>query len=475
MKSNKSGRIALRGGAYSLIISLVVLALVVVANLFAGTLPASLTKLDISSSQLYSVTSNTKVVVNALEEDVTIYWIVQSGQEDEILENLLAKYESLSSHIAVVKKNPDVFPTFAEQYTDETLQNNSLVVEAGERYRYVGYDDIYLQESDMYSYTYTTSFDGEGAITSAIDYVVSKDLPQLYVLEGHGEWELPATFADQVEKENMEINTLSLLTVEGVPEEADCLLIYSPESDISEDEKTKLADFVAGGGKLFVMAGPTEEDSLTNLYSLLADYGVEKTEGIVVEEDQNYSFYGYPYILLPQMNSHAITDSLIAANYYALLPLASGLSITGSSGTAIVTELLSTSDSAFSKAAGFALETYEKEEGDTDGPFALAVDIEDESGGEILWFASSDFLQDYYNAYASGANVDLAMNALSHLVGETEAVAIRSKSLNYNYLTISSSAASTLKILMIGVFPLTYLAVGVVVLVQRRRRQNETV
>ena len=35
-----------------------------------------MTKYDISSTKLYSVTSNTKVVVNALEQDVTIYWIV---------------------------------------------------------------------------------------------------------------------------------------------------------------------------------------------------------------------------------------------------------------------------------------------------------------------------------------------------------------------------------------------------------------
>lgn len=475
MKNGKSNRTALRGGAYSLVISLVVLALVVVVNLFAKALPASLTKLDISSSKLYSITSNTKVVVNALEQDVTIYWIVQAGQEDEIIENLLAKYESLSEHISVVKKNPDVYPTFAEQYTDESLQNNSLVVECGERSRYVGYDDIYLQEADIYSYTYTTSFDGEGAITSAIDYVVSEDLPQLYVLEGHGEWELPATFSDQITKENMELNTLSLLTVEAVPEEADCLIIYGPESDISEDETAKLADFVQNGGKLLVMAGPTEEDGLTNLYSLLADYGVEKAEGIVVEENQDYYFYGAPYVLLPALNSHAVTDSLLAENYYALLPLSHGLSLSGNSGTATVTELLSTSATAFSKAAGFALETYEKEEGDTDGPFALAVAIEDESGGELIWFGSAEFLQDYYNAYASGANVDLAMNALSHLVGETEAIAIRSKSLNYNYLTISATASSTLKILMIGIFPLTYLAIGVVVLVTRRRRQNEAV
>ena len=80
-----------------------------------------------------------------------------------------------------------------------------------------------------------------------------------------------------------------------------------------------------------------------------------------------------------------------------------------------------------------------------------------------------------YNAYSSGANVDMAMNALSSLVGEREAIAIRSKSLNYNYLTISASTSSVLQGLMIGVFPLAYLAIGIVVIVRKRRLQNETV
>ena len=186
-----------------------------------------MTKYDISSTKLYSVTSNTKVVVNALEQDVTIYWIVQSGKEDDIIENLLSKYETLSGHIKVVKKNPDVFPTFTEQYTNETVQNNSLIVECGDRSRFIGYDDIYIQEADVYSYSYNTSFDGEGAITSAIDYVVSEELPQLYMLEGHGEAELPATFSEQIEKENIEVSSFSLLTVDSVPEEADCVLIYA--------------------------------------------------------------------------------------------------------------------------------------------------------------------------------------------------------------------------------------------------------
>lgn len=467
-------QVALLGGSYSLVISVVVLALLIVANIFVSALPTNLTKYDISSTKLYSITSNTKVVVNALEQDVTIYWIVQAGEEDDVIENLLGKYESLSDHISVVKRNPDVYPTFAEQYTDEDVPNNSLVVECGDRYRYISYNDIYVSESNMYSYSYSTSFDGEGAITSAIDYVVTEDLPQLYVLEGHGEAELPSTFSDQLEKENYELNTLSLLTVDEVPEEADCILIYAPSTDLSEEEVTMLQDYVSNGGKLMVSAGTTENGSLPNLYSLLENYGITAAEGIVVEGDREHYAFGMPYVLMPDIASSDITDSLTEENYYVLMPISQGMTV-GSTTNGTVTSLLTTSDTAFSKVAGYSLETYEKEDGDIDGPFSVAVSIEDQGGGQIVWFSSSVFLEDMYNAYSSGANVDLAMNSLSWLVGEREAISIRSKSLNYNYLTISDSTSSLLKGLMIGVFPLAYLCIGITVILVKRKVQNETV
>ena len=473
-----SNRNALRGGSYSLAVSVVVLAILIVVNIFASALPASVTKYDISAARLYSITSNTKVVVNTLEQDVTIYWVVQSGQEDAVIENLLGKYDSLSDHIQVVKKNPDVYPTFAEQYTDEMMQNNSLIVECGNRSRFIGYDDIYIQEADIYSYSYNTSFDGEGAITSAIDYVVSEEFPQLYILEGHGEADLPASFQEQIQKENMETQLLSLLTVDTIPEDVDCVVIYAPKSDISEEEKKILADYAAEGGKLFVVAGPVQDGMLENLYDLLADYGVEANEGIVVEGDRDH-YNGFlrqgPMALLPDMNSNTITDSLIEENYYPMMPVSLGLTVTEDFGSGTVTELLTTSNAAYSKRAGYGMTDYKKEANDIDGPFTLAVSIETVGEGQIVWFTSSYFLEDAYNAASSGANSNLGMNALSSLIGETEAMAIRSKSLNYNYLTINSSTASLLKVMMIGAFPLLYLGIGICVALKRRRLQNEPV
>ena len=470
-KPRKNPTGAMRGGMYSAVVTAVVLAILIAVNVAVSALPASATEYDISASKLYSVTSNTKSVVNALTEDVTIYWIVQADQEDAVIEKLLDRYASLSDHIEVEKRNPDVYPTFAEEYIDEgdAVYNNSLVVECGERSRYIPYTDIYITDADMYSYSYSTSFDGEGAITSAIDYVTNPDQPSAYTLTGHGESELPATFADSLEKENITLEELSLLNTDEIPEDADVLIVYAPQSDISEDEAEMLSDYVSGGGKLLVMAGPVQDAELTNLYSILEPYGVTPVEGVVVEGDRAHYALTTPAALMPDMASSTITDALIEEGYYIIMPVASGLEVGTNSTSATVTSLLTTSDAAFSKLASHDMTTYEKEDGDIDGPFSLAVSVEYGDGGGIVWFSSSSYLNDLYNAYSSGANNDLTMNAVSSLVGESEAMAIRSKSLNYNYLTISDSTAGLLKVLMIGVLPLAFLAAGIAVVVRRRR------
>lgn len=457
-------------GGYSVVLALIVLAILVAVNVLFSVLPSKFTQFDISAAQLYSLTSDTKVVATNLDKDVTIYWITQAGQESTVLDKLLDRYQDLSDLITVVKKDPDIYPTFAQQYTDETVVNNSLVVECGDKSRYISYDDIYQVDTASY---YTTgsvsqSFDGEGQITSAIDYVVSDELPKIYLLSGHGEVALSDTFSNELTRSNYEtVEDFSLLNVDEIPEDCDALLINAPTSDISDEELTMLRDYVQGGGKLLVLSGPQKEASLTNLDTLLADYDVTVSDGIVVDTDREHYAFTAPYVLMPDIESSDITDPLTEESSHVIVPIAQGLTV-GSNGS--VTALLTTSDEAFNKAAGYAMTTYEKEDGDTDGPFTLAVSITDSTAeGKIVWVASDYLLDDTYNSYSSGANLDLVMNGLSWMIGKNDAVSIRAKSLNNSYLTISSSSATVLKVVMIDVIPVCFLLLGIDEVLRRRK------
>ncbi len=458
-------------GGYSFVISIIVLAIVIAINVFMSLLPATVTQYDISAAQLYSLTSSSKAVVGNLEDDVTIYWICQSGQESTVIEKLLDVYDSLSDKLTVEKKDPDTYPTFASNYTSETVTNNSLIVVSGDKSRYISYESMYEVDSSSY---YTTgsvsqSFDGENQITTAIDYVVSDELPQVYVLTGHGEADMSTTMESALESGNMETTEFSLLNEDEIPEDADVILINSPSSDLSEEEVTILEDYIDNGGHIVVLSGTQQEGELTNFETLLAYVGVSMTDGIVIDTNRDNYAFDYPYFLLPTIDSSDITDALIEENSNVIMPIAAGLTIDNAADAYTVTSLLDTSSSAYSKAAGYDISTYEKEDGDVDGPFSLAIAAENSNDGSLVWIASDYLLEDQYNSYSSGANEDFFMNAMSWKMADTESLSIRSKSLDYNYLTISESAATLLKVIMIGVLPVGYLLYGIDEVVRRRK------
>lgn len=142
-----------RAGGYSMLVCALAVAIAVVVNLVAGAMPESVTKVDVTKQKLFTLSARSESLVAALDTDVTVYWVVQSGQEDSNLRQLLDQYSARSSHLKIVTRDPDVYPDFLSKYGATETYNNSLVVESKDRYRYLSFYDIYTY--DMSSY-YTT-------------------------------------------------------------------------------------------------------------------------------------------------------------------------------------------------------------------------------------------------------------------------------------------------------------------------------
>lgn len=466
-----------RAGGYSIAAAVVVLAIAIFANILVNALPAKYTQFDITSGQLFTISQQTETILKNLKAPVTFYWIVRDGYEDSTIEQLLKRYEALSDQVKLVKKDPDIYPTFAQQYTANYTEN-SVIVEYGQRFRYVDYYDIYAYDYTNYYYdgSYTVSFAGEGALTSAVDYVISENLPKLYFLTGHGESSLSDTFSTAVQRENMETAELSLLTVEAVPEDADAIMICAPTSDISREEKEMLEAWLKTGGNLFYISAPPQGEPLANLEAVMASYGVTANEGILVENARNYYAFDTPYYLLPQYGYHAITTPLTQNNSHVVLPLAQGLTHSQDRPeTVTITDLLTTSNSAISKIAGWSMATYEKEEGDIEGPFSVAVAITDaiseETTSHLVWVTSPLLLDDSANQMVSGGNQDFFLNCLNWMCEQEESsLTIHTKTLENEYLTMDSGVAGYYTILIIGVIPLTYLGIGIYIFRRRKRR-----
>ena len=465
----------LRNGSYSTLLIVIFVAIVVVINMIVGKLPSKYTQIDISDQQLYSIGDETKKVLNNLDKDVTIYQIAQSGSEDETISNLLQKYADESKHVKVELKDPVVSPKFVSEYTSDQESSNSLIVVCGDRNKVVNYNDMYESTMDYNTYNYqTTGFDGEGQITSAIAYVTTENLPVLYTLEGHGEKELDSTIKEDIEKANMEIKTLNLISEGSVPDDAACLLIDSPSSDISEDEKTALLDYLENGGKAMVFSDYTES-TLSNFAAVLENYGVKAADGIVFEGDNQHYGMQMPYYLLPTVNSTDASSETASSGYYIIMPYAQGIQkLDDVRDTVTVEDILTTSDSAYSK-TNLQSETLEKEDGDVEGPFALGVSIKEDVGDgkktQIIYYSSSYIMDSQMNQLVSGGNEKLVTESLNSMVSteETTTVSIPSKSLEVSYLTISDYDASFWKICTIGLIPGIFLVAGFVIWFKRRK------
>lgn len=460
-------------GGYSAMASIVVAAIALLVILLVNKIPSSYTKLDLTSSQLYSISDETKDFLSGLEEEVTIYWVVQSGQEDSTLEQVLENYESTSSNIKVEKKDPVVYPNFTDQYTSDEVYDNSLVVTCGDVSRFISYYDIYTMDSfDYTTYSYSYSFDGEGKITSAIDYVTSEDQVKVYSLTGHGE-SLNSTVEDAVSQQNMELEELSLLTEASVPEDAQCLIISAPTSDISEEELEKIKTYLESGGNLLLVTDYLENDT-PNLDALMENYGVEKVNGLVVEGDLNHSLSGYPYYLLPNIESHDITSDIKDEGYYILMPLAHGILETESHRSSLsISPLMTTSDEAYVKTDAYNMETIEKEDGDQDGPFYLGVAITEtveDVETNVVWIANSSMFESEINQMVGGSNVNLFINSINWMCDVEDSIVIPAKSMASESLTLSSAAGSGFSVLFIGVIPAVFIVAGLVVWLKRRRR-----
>ena len=463
-------------GTYTAGATAIVLAILVVINLLVSTLPEKFTEFDLSGSDLYDLAEQTETVVGGLENDVTIYWIVQDNNEDSTLEKTLARYEDLSKHITIEKIDPVENPNFAYQYTSDDIYNNSLVVkcEATGKSRYVSYYDIYESSYDE-NYNTVTEYNGEGELTSAINFVTSDEMATVYYLSGHGEEEIPDNLTEALTNENISLESLNLLTEDSVPEDCKALLIYSPASDISKDEVKKIESYLESNGNLMLFTD-CEHENLTNLESIMEDRGVTAVDGMVVESNKNYYMSNYPNYLVPAITSHDITDPIIDGNYRILMPIAQGLEVTNDSDDDVeVDVLLSTTSEAYSKADGVNATKAAFEDGDieSDGGFALAVAITDQTDtgeAKIVWTTSTSLISEQIDQLVSGADMDFVTNAFGWLCEMEDTISIHAKTISYDYLTLTSAQSGRWTMLMVIVIPLGTLIAGIVVWLKRRKK-----
>ena len=460
-------------GLYSLLLCVVVTAIVFGVNLLFSLLPQDKTKIDTTAQGIYTLSEQTKDVLGALSEDVELYLITEPGKEDEYTRRLLDSYADHTDKVRLQQINPLTNPLFASAYTDQTVENNSVIVASAKRSKVVLSTDMYTYGFDYVYYTYATVFNGESLLTNAIRYVTDPDVPVVYALTGHGEIAVSEALSGSVSNENIDVREWDLLSAGKIPDDAEAILIFSPTSDIAKEEKDLLTAFLDKGGDLILVSGYTGL-AMENLYSLMAGCGMEPMTGVVIEGDDAYSLSGYAYYLLPDMEKEAINEPLIDAGRRVLVPAAMGIGENDHRSSLSVRPLYTTSGEAYLKKDPEGTDNFAQEEGDIPGSYHVGMISEETHGEETsrtVWFASDMMFTAQVDELSSGTNASCFANALSYVTERSDGITVREKSTITPYLTITTAFKNTMLIVTAVLLPLACLLAGAWILIRRRRRQ----
>lgn len=464
--------IKFKGGAYTTAVSLVVIVIILLVNIIVTELGI---QIDVTSDNLYTLTDTTKDYVKSIDDEVTLYYLVEAGNEDQQTKEVVDEYKSLGGNIKVEYKDPVLNPQFSKNYVDDDISQNSVIVvnQTSGKAKYVDYSSMYLTEVDYNTMQQSvTGIDVEGKITSAIQYVTAENLPIMYIVEGHGEMETSTILTDSMDKENITAKTFNTLTSEKVPEDCSLLLVKAPSTDYTDKEVDIIKEYLQNGGDAIFLLDNVSK-TLPNMNRLLEYYGITTVDGMVVETDPNHYMGQYMNNLVPNIENHGITSNLTKDQKAVVIPIGTGIELLDTARSTIETEyLLRTSESAFSKTNAEST-SVNKEEGDIDGPFTLGMVLSENYNDvetKIVVLGSPLVIEDSLLSYQSVGNLELFLGSINYVVDREESLAINSRSYGLEQLYLTGSQVYFWAAVVVIVIPAATLIAGGIIVYKRRKK-----
>ena len=520
-------------GTYSFVMGAVVLAVLIVANLLVGALPAKVSRFDTSNMGLTEISDETARFVSKMDEDVTIYWLCENGEVDEQFRLLLTRYEEAGKHIKVEIVDPLANPTFTKEYSVSTLSAFSFIVESDRRFAILDFMDMYyftntlfaaayqmypqyipqellrpmslaslesacsqygsmiaymmaqqgINVQDVTAYNTIHSFCGEAKLTAALDYVTQEYIPHAYLLTGHegaseeGKKVPPEELMELLDSMGMGVQELNLQVAQSVPADANCLILFAPESDLSAHEATLIKDYINAGGSLMLTTAPEVVESCPNLQSVTALFGLTAAPGLVEEGDTSF-ISGSRFTLVPTVSTeHTATAYVTSGNFKPQMPNSHAITQAETLPTGVtVTPLFTTSDKANRVSVadtGVTLGTAGKLHVAVAATKSIPLSDGTADTAHITWFGSTEAFTDKYAEATSGGNYYF-LGATAGFMSESFVSAyeeLAAAPLTTQYLTgLNDGAIAGIGIVTVLVLPIGLLVTGIVIWVKRKRR-----
>ena len=462
-QSNDSKR-----GSYTLAMTSIVIAIVIIFNMIVNLIPENKRQFDISSTNIYEISSKSKKIINKVDHDVTFYVLAEKSSTDKRIKTFINKYASLSDKIHIKWIDPVLHPSALTKYGAE---ENNIVISCKKTNRTttVSFDDILVSSASYYSTSSSaSSFDGDGQLTSALNYVTSDKEYKAYYTSGHGESSLSSEVTSLLTKSRISTSDLLLMTATSIPDDCDLLIIDGATSDFTKDEVKLLSSYLKRGGKVVTLLAQTNK-SMKNLYGLLKDYGLTVQSGYIADTERSYQ--GNYYYLIPNLSVSGDMASGISSNSVMMIN-SKGMTQSTPARDSISTDSFMTTSSN-----GYAV-TEKKQ---TQGTYVLgatsteSVKVKNSKGKKVtkesrLTVYGSNMLIDEQitSSFSSLENLTLFTNSVTASLDNADNVSISPKNLEVSYNTIAHPGPFS--ILVVFVIPVGLIIGGFIVWFRRRRR-----
>ena len=464
-------------------LTIVLVALILVAfvalNLWVKSL--DITDIDFTKEKLYTLSEESKKQISNINDKIVIYFF---GYEDGSTAVDLAKQyskenENISVEIIDITERTDLASKYEIKDGEQTI-----IIESEDK-------NISLSSYDLYDVDYTTSQYSdvtEQKLTNGILTVSMVNVPKVYFLTGHNEYDMDthmATFSKKLQNEVYDIQKLNLLVKNEVPTDCAVLVICSPEKDFTDLETELITNYINNGGKILWLNDPySHEGTLVNVQKILDLYGVElSNEGVVFEQDTNRMLVQTPYMILPEIKYTSLTGDL--SDKGTVLLINSGIikikDAEKLEELGVTSEpILESSEKSFFR-TNLKLQSYTATEEDQKGSNILGAlmqkKIDDNKTSELIVYSNNLFAADYpitiQSQQVSAAyfynNMDLVINSVSYLADRKDAITIR-KTINTIKYTATEQEDTIVRIIIFGV-PVIIIIAGIVVWQVRRRKK----
>ncbi len=483
-----------------------VTALVMCVNVLLCSFPKMIMSLDMSTQRLYTLSYESKTLIDGIDEDVNLYLINPMGTEEKV-KSYLQRYCEHSSRLSLIEVNTEEDTDLAAELgVDSSVPLYSLVVKSEARSKFISSEEYFTYEHSQYGYLTPTQyqyllalceqtieqyssasttqevqmlqsaqaeyvtlrtatplfFKIEETVGSAIEYVTADYIPTIYFLSGHGE-------------KNTDAKPLNLKETGAIPEDAGLIFINTPEEDLSEAEIQLLLEYTENKGRLLLLSND-KTLSMSNLMRLMSCYGLSANEGVLSSGESTK--------LITAVNTSLISTQLSSIYMSDLNALSFNSEASGyTSYPLLAVSVPKAKDETTQEEA----QTGENSSGDqalnANETKVVAMSVYKDAAPKVAWITGADNFNVSRTDMSEEEQTEILAQwtILQSIVGmtrrtfETEVGYPLPKQYSEPMLSVDEGRATWMGVIFIGIVPISFVGIAAVNLFVRKKRSEATV